>query len=343
MKTYLFLVFFCLCTTLAFAQNNTDCIQRLKDATSAEKRSDYLTALRIYTSARSYCTGNTVDEKIEAMFKKIDGLRKAEERAKKEAEQARQVVQAVLDKIYFYNDRYGLAYDKENNRYSFIDRDLHTKIAFQYDEALPFDYTGYAKVRRYNEYYLIDTLGEQYPVVYDVARLETGTQALDLRSCQLDSIPAAVFQHVRLKVLLLNDNRIRKLSSEIGQLSNLQYLSLAFNQLTSLLPEIGQLINLQSLDLSANQLSSLPVEVGQLRQLQSLNLWDNLLNKLPPEMTNLNQLRGLNLGDNQLSHLPREVERLDNLRYLDLSGNPISLAHQKAIQQSLQRCRVVFK
>jgi hypothetical protein len=59
MKKTLLLFLCCLGLGIGFAQNNDACTQRLKDAASAEKRGDYLAALRIYTSARSYCTGNT--------------------------------------------------------------------------------------------------------------------------------------------------------------------------------------------------------------------------------------------------------------------------------------------
>ncbi len=71
----------------------------------------------------------------------------AEAEAKRQAERA----EAVLDKIYFYAGSFGLASELDsysNLKYSFIDKELNTKIDFQYDEALPFDYTGFARVKK---------------------------------------------------------------------------------------------------------------------------------------------------------------------------------------------------
>ncbi|EMS89038.1 leucine-rich repeat domain-containing protein, partial [Leptospira noguchii] len=52
------------------------------------------------------------------------------------------------------------------------------------------------------------------------------------------------------------DNQLKTLPKEIGQLKNLQELDLHNNQLATLPKEIGQLKNLQFLNLSQNQLSS---------------------------------------------------------------------------------------
>jgi hypothetical protein len=242
MKKTLLLFLGCLALGIGFAQNNEACTQRLKDAASAEKGGDYLAALRIYTAARSYCTGNTVDEKIEAMLKKIDGLLVEAEQEKeitaREKLRSDSLAQAILDKIYFYNNRFGLAYDKNKRGYGFIDRNLNTKIEFKYNEALPFDDIGFAKVKRYDEEgnpidYLIDTLGRKYRVAYEVEQLKAGIVALDLRNRQLNRLPNTVFQHTDLQVLLLSDNQLTSLPPEIGQLNNLQELYLRDNPIPS--------------------------------------------------------------------------------------------------------------
>jgi hypothetical protein len=44
------------------------------------------------------------------------------------AEVQRKKVQVVLDNIYFYDDKFGLAFDKNKYRYGFIDKDLLTLI-----------------------------------------------------------------------------------------------------------------------------------------------------------------------------------------------------------------------
>ncbi|NJN33360.1 MAG: WG repeat-containing protein [Saprospiraceae bacterium] len=142
-----------------------------------------------------------------------DEAKKQKERAETEAynaiqqklktESAKQKAQAVLDKIYFYKDRFGLAFDKNNYSYRFIDKDLNTKIAFKYDEALPFDLTGFARVKMENTYFLIDTLGNKYPLATDINQLDISITALDLRNKNLSEIPPSVFKQTQLKVLIL--------------------------------------------------------------------------------------------------------------------------------------------
>ncbi len=51
---------------------------------------------------------------------------------------AEKKAKAVLDKIYFYDDKFGLAYQKNEwgrPQYGFIDKNLKTNIEFIYDEA----------------------------------------------------------------------------------------------------------------------------------------------------------------------------------------------------------------
>ena len=290
------------------------------------------------------------------------------------AEVQRKKANAVLDKIYFYDDKFGLAYDKSAHDYGFIDKDLKTKIDFKYDEALPFDGDGFAKVKRngdfnlfnYNEvYHLIDTAGREYKLSTNLEQLDSSTTALDLQNTSLKEIPRSVFKHKQLKILLLNFNRLNSLSPEIGKLTNLMNLSLRYNELTNLPPEIGKLAQLTSLDLGynqltnlspeigkltnltalylyLNQLTNLPPEIGKLTNLTKLNLYSNNLTTLPPEIGKLTNLTFLVLHGNQLTTLPPEIENLTNLTYMQLGGNPISAEEQEKIKKLLPICKIEF-
>ena len=77
--------------------------------------------------------------------------------------------------------------------------------------------------------------------------------------------------------LNLSNRGIKRLPSEIGQLTNLIVLFLHNNQLSSLPPELGQLTNLHFLSLNNNELSSLPPELGQLTNLEALSVHGNPL------------------------------------------------------------------
>jgi Leucine-rich repeat (LRR) protein len=209
---------------------------------------------------------------------KIERQTAIAEKTKAQAAEAK--AKAVLDKIYFYDDKFRLAYDKDNKNYGFIDKDLNIKIDFKYDEALPFDNTGFAKVKKRNAYYLIDTTGTiEYKLATDINQLDSNITALDLRNKELTKIPPSVFQQIQLKVLLLGSNQLTSLPSEFAKLSNLTSLGLSSNRLTSLPSEFEKLTNLKTLDLANNKLTSLPSDFGKLTNLQSLDLSKNAIQK----------------------------------------------------------------
>ncbi|MBF0549196.1 MAG: leucine-rich repeat domain-containing protein [Deltaproteobacteria bacterium] len=123
----------------------------------------------------------------------------------------------------------------------------------------------------------------------------------------------------------LSNKRIKRLPSNIVELTSLQALNLAENQITSLPPEIGSLTGLRDLNLAANQLSLLPPEIGKLTSLKVLNVFENSLIALSPEIGKLTRLLELNIASNQLSFLPAEIGKLTRLQRLNLWGNEISL------------------
>jgi Leucine-rich repeat (LRR) protein len=243
--------------------------------------------------------------------------------AKETAETAEQKATAVLDKIYFYQDRFGLDYDKGADRYGFIDKNLTTKIAFQYEEALPFEASGFAKVKREGAYFFIDTLGQEYPLATELSQLSPAITALDLRGKGLREIPDTVWKSVQLKVLWLSSNQLQSLPTQIGGLKKLQSLDLGSNQLQSLPGAIGGLKNLKSLYLYTNQLQSLPEDIGALKSLQSLVLRFNQLQSLPRTIGELKNLQSLYLSFNPIQILPEEIGELKNLQLLDLGSTQL--------------------
>ena len=242
---------------------------------------------------------------------------------KNKAEATEAKAKAVLDKIYFYEDKFGLAYDKEIKRYGFIDKNLNTKIDFKYTEAFSFDEGGFAKVKteyEYDEngkridgkYYLIDTFRNEYLLALEIHELHDGITALDLRNKNLKTIPPSVFEQKQLKIFLFSGNDLTLFpANEITKLENLIKLNLGSNQLTSIPNELCKLINLRKLNLSYNKLSSLPLEIGKLTNLVNLNLRKNQLTQLPSEIGRLTLLTSLNLMDNQITK--EEQEKIKKL------------------------------
>jgi hypothetical protein len=278
----------------------------------------YRKAVNMYDSAEAFdgSKRDIVRKKRGRVFDKIEALRrqavrdrkrvevalKEMEKAKREAllekdkaleserkaQEARDKAEAVLDKIYFYEGSFGLAYDKSKLSYGFIDKDLNVKIDFKYREALPFEDNGFAKVKRWKDsafqYFLIDTLGNEYLLATELSQLNAQVTALDMREKSLKTIPPKVFQNPQLKILLLSYNPIDTLPAEIGELKNLTTLYLSSTKITSLSVKIGELKNLTLLNLSGAKITILPAEIGELKNLTRLNLSFTKITSLPAEI-----------------------------------------------------------
>ncbi len=147
---------------------------------------------------------------------------------------------------------------------------------------------------------------------------------MDLRNCELTSIPMELFKFKDMKELDLSWNQLTSIPPELGQLVNLQKLFLSYNQLTSIPPEIGKLVNLQQLWLYYNQLTTIPPEIDQLVNLQRLSLYYNQLTSIPPEIGQLTNLKILNLSYNKLTSIPSELGQLVNLEELGLTNNQLT-------------------
>jgi Leucine-rich repeat (LRR) protein len=203
------------------------------------------------------------------------------------AETQRKKANSVLNKIYFYYDRFGLAYDDVIYRYGFIDKELNTRIDYKYSIAYPFENTGYAKVGGNKTYYLIDTLGNEYKLASKINQLDSTIEALDLSDSELVEIPPIIFENTQLKILILSKNKIQNLSPNIGKLTNLKTLVLTQNQLDRLPSEIINLSNLKRLFLSENNLTKLPYNFDKLTKLTALNLSDNKFEDISVDLGNL--------------------------------------------------------
>jgi hypothetical protein len=255
---------------------------------------------------------------------------------KTKAQVAEVKAKAVIDKIYFYEDKFGLAYDKNSDKYGFIDKDLKTKIDFSYDEALPFDYTGFAKVKGNDTYYMIDTLGKEFFLATETNQIDSNILAIDLSGKKLQNIPINIFNNSQLLILNIANNKLETLPKEINGLKNLTHLYINGNQLISIPNELWDLINLRNLDFhnsykvknneilaSQNKIQTISPKIGQLRKLQKLNFSSVDIAQIPNELLGLTNLTYLDLGGNQLTMLSDAVGNLENLKHLDLSSNQL--------------------
>ncbi|MFN0214818.1 MAG: leucine-rich repeat domain-containing protein [Saprospiraceae bacterium] len=251
------------------------------------------------------------------------------EKAKNEAQTALKQANKLIKAFYFYAGRFALAYGekKYGKVFYFIDKngDEVPKLG-QWEKAEQFDDRGFAKVKKQGEVgdFLLDTLGNAYPVAYDIKDLKPEIRILDLSGKALTEIPAEVFQYQQLEFLLLSNNNLDSLPAQIGELKHLTIMDLGANHLTSLPAQIGELKHLANLSLGGNQLTSLPEQIGELRNLTYLNLRGNQLTNLPAQIGELKHLTHLSLGLNQLTSLPVQIGELRNLTYLSLGFNQLT-------------------
>lgn len=146
---------------------------------------------------------------------------------------------------------------------------------------------------------------------------------------QLKELPARVFYHAPLVILVLKDNWLTSVNADcLPANSNLTWLDLSGNKLRKIPSALLQrLKHLQTLHLSQNQLEELPAETfPSLNALERLHLEENKLQSLDAKAFSHNaNLTHLFLQKNKLESLPATVfHGLDRLQYLDLSENQLT-------------------
>ncbi|GAB2260694.1 hypothetical protein Droror1_Dr00011549 [Drosera rotundifolia] len=124
-----------------------------------------------------------------------------------------------------------------------------------------------------------------------------------------------------LRVLELNEARIRSMPRSIGKLVHLRYLCLSDCSIETLPDSIGNLLNLQTLKLAESKLKVLPSAIEGLTSLRHLDLSRSCdLMRMAADISKLTNLRHLDLSYcYELTHVAADISKLTNLRHLDLS------------------------
>ncbi|KAM9778593.1 phospholipase A2 inhibitor beta-like [Syngnathus typhle] len=152
---------------------------------------------------------------------------------------------------------------------------------------------------------------------------------LDLTGNKLSDLPADVFSHAPLEILVLKNNLIEKAESTwFPDNSNLTWLDVSGNRLTNISAGFLQkLPHLENLELSNNRLVKFSANsLDQLTKLDRLNLRNNKLDSLAPSLLdNTRNLTYLFLSKNKLSHVPQNFfQELTQLKHLSLDDNQLS-------------------
>jgi Leucine-rich repeat (LRR) protein len=181
----------------------------------------------------------------------------------------------IYQKLYAENPREAVEW-KINNRYAKL--------------------TGTARLEGYLNNQRIDTLKE-----------------INLSAAGLDKVPEFVFGAKKLEVLILDDNRIRKLPKELTQLGNLKRIYWRGNALDDFrFIRIQKIKGLQRLDISDNLLTRMPLGIRKLEGLKELVAEENFFGAVPVsrlkhaetlEIVSLSKAHDLTLGETDYAPL----------------------------------------
>ncbi|KAH9490043.1 hypothetical protein Btru_035504 [Bulinus truncatus] len=150
---------------------------------------------------------------------------------------------------------------------------------------------------------------------------------LDLSSCQLTSIPDAIFvlmSNIDLRCCTLSQNLLKRIPSKFATKF---HLLLAILKNSSLL-----IIKLKSeLDLSNNHLNGLPEELKQMESLTKLDISCNEFTLLPSVVYKLESLKLLSAEKNNIKDIDVvKLKQLPNMEEINMQDNPLT---QEAISQ----------
>ena len=125
-----------------------------------------------------------------------------------------------------------------------------------------------------------------------------------------------VTKMMMIKEMYLDNNDIRRLPEDFGNLFNIYELKLMNNQLECLPDSIGKLTNLQLLFLRNNKIRELPGSIGNCKAIQVFQLSLNPIEELPPQLGLLTNIRDLNLDNTPALRLPPEGVRAQGLKQM---------------------------
>jgi Leucine-rich repeat (LRR) protein len=130
--------------------------------------------------------------------------------------------------------------------------------------------------------------------------LNEDSYVLDLTGQNILELPNFVLAQKSITHLILTDNLLSSLPSQVGEFTKLSVLDVSKNHLSGTLPGEIRLMQLVDLNASNNNLTGIPAEIGQIDSLLYVDFSNNDIKTLPNEITNLVDLKWLNLSGNPI-------------------------------------------
>ncbi|CAG7816881.1 unnamed protein product [Allacma fusca] len=146
-------------------------------------------------------------------------------------------------------------------------------------------------------------------------------QKLILANNSIMEIPSDLGNLISLQTFDAHDNQIERVANEISNLENLQKLNLSHNKILFVPSGLYKLKRLTELRLSHNKIDELSNDIGNLSCLNFMDVSNNGLKKIPEDIGYLSFLTSLNISNNKIKELPADIGGLTGLRTLDASDN----------------------
>lgn len=350
LKTILKHIVVCVLPIVGTIQAQNNCDDLLRKAKDAHSKGHYADAFAKYRAVKlcNPALSSEMEKQIDKLFAEVDAQRVRAEQAEKKAteeknaataarqkaevaeiaaNEAKEKTERILESLYFFDDKFGVAV--RNQKYGFIDRDGNEVIRCKYLHVTNFNSFGFAEVMLDGRLYrMIDTLGNEYSYAKSLEDLSITTELLDLSAQKFPngtlSIPNHIIQANNLKIIILNNCDLVSLPAFIGQLTNLKYLYASGNNFKHLPNEVCNLKNLRILELATGNLQTLPDSIGNLTDLRVLDIHDNRFSDLPKSISKL-QLSQFLAGSPYWKSIPNQfLASSTNLQKLKLTGESLT-------------------
>jgi hypothetical protein len=156
---------------------------------------------------------------------------------------------------------------------------------------------------------------------------------------RIKKIPSEIGNLTKLDCLSLSFNEISEMPLEIKCLTNLKCVALSCNKIKKIIPDIKYLTKLEVLDLVENSITDIPLEIEYLIKLKRFYISSNKLTALPTNIINCRDLKTFIYTNNEITYIPPQVIRfLNSLYNISLKNLSIYDDKQNIHDSSIQKC-----
>jgi Leucine-rich repeat (LRR) protein len=159
---------------------------------------------------------------------------------------------------------------------------------------------------------------------FEILKQIPSLKILWLEDGKIKALPNNISQLKNLEELRLDNNELTSFPEPVKQFANLKYLRLFSNKIKKVDFKKGQLPNLIYIDLCYNEFEKFPVELSALPNLKRIIIWYNSISKIPRSIKRFKAIEEINLENNKLTSIPSQFGRLKTIQKLSLRDNKFS-------------------